>query len=291
MSDDYQRNHPSRIIIMNSSISDLLSKGIVRVEYPPRVRNLIIEAVEAWKVFCALPLELKQSLPYSDPSTGVGYENKDGSGPRGDKKENFDFALRGAEWLSRNRDSLPPEALAFLDKAERAVIAVRDIIHTFAADVETRYGLKDFYNEVVDSDELFFIRFIHYQGNREIGEETATAHVDQSGFTLHLYESAPGFQCLTYDDKQWQDVAFDGTDTVIIPSMQMQLCSNNAIKAMCHRVVATAETANTGRYSAVCFVQLRWTRKYNKDMFGRLQERAPGFNYGMSEQAFANMFK
>jgi len=276
---------------MNLSIKDLKSQGIVRVEYPPHVRKLIVDAVEAWKVFCTLRLELKQSRPYSDPSTGVGYENKDGSGLRGDRKENFDFALRGAEWLSCNRDSLPSEALAFLDKAKRAVIAVRDIIHTFAAEVEAQYDLKDFYDEVVDSDELFFIRFIHYQGDREIGDETATAHVDQSGFTLHLFESAPGFQCLTYGDKQWQDVAFDGRDTVIIPSMQMQLRSNNAIKAMCHRVVATAETASAGRYSAVCFVQLRWTAKYNKDRFGRLQEKTPGFNYNMNEQVFANMFR
>jgi isopenicillin N synthase-like dioxygenase len=80
-------------------------------------------------------------------------------------------------------------------------------------------------------------------------------------------------------------------ETVIIPDMQMQLRSNGELRALCHRVVATPETAKNGRYSAVCFVQFVRTKKYDKDKGGRLQEKEPGFNYKMPPGEFEMMFK
>jgi isopenicillin N synthase-like dioxygenase len=109
--------------------------------------------------------------------------------------------------------------------------------------------------------------------------------------TLHLFESAPGFQALTLDSKQWIDVSFPPGETVVIPSTQMQLRSEGKLTALCHRVVATEETAHTGRFSAVCFVQFSKTPKYDKDKHGRLQEKDPGFNYGMPLEEFARLFK
>jgi len=44
----------------------------------------------------------------------------------------------------------------------------------------------------------FFVRFIHYPPQKSSGKVTAQAHPDQSGFTLHLFESDPGLECLTY---------------------------------------------------------------------------------------------
>jgi isopenicillin N synthase-like dioxygenase len=158
----------------------------------------------------------------------------------------------------------------------------------FAEMVGDEYHLQGFADEVRVSE--FFVRFIHYFENRVVGDETATAHVDQSGFTFHLFESAPGLQCLT-KEYAWIDMPVSEGETVVIPAMQLQLRSKGELEALFHRVVATEETAATGRYSAVCFVQLKNTPKYDKETHGRLQEKEPGFNYGMPSTEFAKLFK
>jgi isopenicillin N synthase-like dioxygenase len=156
--------------------------------------------------------------------------------------------------------------------------------------VEEVYGLQGLYDEVANGESVFFVRFIHYFGDREVGEEIATAHPDQSGFTPHLFESAPGLQRLTYDGR-WVDMPVIEGGMVIIPAMQLQLRSEGTLRALCHRVVAVSETMDVGRYSAVCFVQLPRTPKYDKATQGRLQEKEPGFNYQMSYEEFSKLFK
>jgi isopenicillin N synthase-like dioxygenase len=275
---------------MNTPISDLRSRGFVTVSYPKELRNAVRDAHDAWMKFTALPLEKKKSLPYSNSADGVGYEFKDGSGPKGDTKENFDLTLAGRQWLEKNAGSIEnPYAFAFVDRAATLVGLMKPIVIEFAKKVESEYGVIGLVSEVEQSDVSYFVRFIHYFGGRKPEEETASAHTDQSGFTLHLFESSPGLQCLTYDGT-WTDMPVSEGETVIIPSMQLQYKSKGALKALCHRVKATAQTAEHGRYSAVCFVQLSRTPKYDKAKHGRLQEKEPGFNYGMSVKEFEQLF-
>lgn len=243
----------------------LKETGQYRLIYPIALREAVVAAIQEWKKFCALPLEEKKKTPYSNNAAGVGYEFKDGSGPGGDFKENMDVTTG-----------------PFID-------LIRETTLDFARECEQEYNLPGFEEEV--SRSVFFVRFIHYFGDRELDVETATAHVDQSAFTLHLYESDPGLQCLTYDDKKWVDMPVSEGETVIIPAMQLQLRSKGELRALAHRVIATESTKNTGRFSAVCFIQLKDTAKYDKDKFGRLQEKVPGFNYNMSTDEFAKMFK
>lgn len=273
-------------------INTLKTEGVVTVPYPTDLREAVEKSIGLWKKFTDLPTAVKKGLPYSNNADGVGYELKDGSGPKGDRKENFDIATGGEDWLKENLGKIEsPVAREFVTHVTSLVKVMKPTILQFARDVETKLGVEGFENEVEESEPGFFVRFIHYFGDREVGEETATAHVDQSGFTLHLFESAPGFQCLSYDGK-WIDVPISGGyQTVIINAMQMQLRSKDELKALCHRVVATPETAKKGRYSAVCFVQLRNTPKYDKDKGGRLQEKVPGFNYDMQIEEFREMFK
>lgn len=233
--------------------------------YPKLLREAVVAAIEEWKQFCALPLEEKKKTPYSNNAAGVGYEFKDGSGPGGDFKENMDVTTG-----------------PFID-------LIREITLDFARECEQEYDLQGFAEEV--SRSTFFVRFIHYFGDRELGVETATAHVDQSAFTLHLYESDPGLQCLTYDNKEWVDMPVSEGETVIIPAMQLQLRSKGELRALAHRVIATESTKKIGRFSAVCFIQLKDTPKYDKDRCGRLQEKEPGFNYDMPITEFTKMFK
>lgn len=276
---------------MKTPISELKTKGFVIFAYPKDLRIAVDKTVELWKRFCALPIEAKRGLPYSNNAAGVGYELKDGVGNKADQKENFDVTIAGQEWLRKNIDNIQnPIALEFVRNATALVGVMKPIILDFAQQSEHVFNLEGFSDEVKESEGSFFVRFIHYFGDREVGEETATAHVDQSGFTLHLFESAAGLQCLPYNG-DWIDMPVSSGETVIIPAMQMQFRSKGELQALCHRVVATAETADNGRYSAVCFVELKDTPKRDKEKTGRLQEKAPGFNYGLSHDEFSKFFK
>ncbi len=272
-------------------IEDLATAGFVTMRYPSELRDAVEAAVASWKAFCALPAETKRGLPYSNNADGVGYELKDGVGNKADRKENFDVTTGSKEWLMKHADEVKNAvALRFIEDASALVHLTKPLIADFARQAEAAFSIDGFAKEVEQSDDAYFIRFIHYFGDRMVGEEIASAHTDQSGFTPHLYESAAGLQCLTHE-KQWIDMPVSEDETVIIPSMQMQLRSGGWLKATCHRVIATAKTAKEGRYSAVCFVQLKKTPKYDKERCGRLQEKAPGFNYRMTQEEFEGLFK
>ncbi|MEQ1500290.1 MAG: 2OG-Fe(II) oxygenase family protein [Parcubacteria group bacterium] len=276
---------------MKTKIWELDTKGYVSIDYPEEVRLAVLKAAKSWKHFCELPILIKKDLPYSNSSAGVGYELKDGSGVKGDKKENFDLALSANDWIEKNIHSIKsPEVSTFLTNSSFLVQLIRPMVFDFAKQVENEFGIEGFLEEVKNGSDVFFIRFIHYFGNREISDETASAHIDQGGFTLHLYESDPGLECLTYD-KKWISMPVGDKETVIIPSAQLQLRSGGKLRALAHRVVATKKTAEDGRYSAVCFVQLKNTPKYNKEKWGRLQEMEPGFNYDLTSGDIGKYFK
>jgi len=273
------------------NIQDLKSKGFVALEYPADLRQAVERTVTSWKKFCTLPAETKKGLPYSNNADGVGYELKEGVGKNADRKENFDLTTASRAWLERNASAIKnPQALEFVQDATNLVSVMKPSIMKFAQECENAFNLKGFAKEVEASESGFFVRFIHYFGDRSVGEETASAHADQSCFTLHLFESDPGLQCLPYDG-QWIDMPVSLGETVIIPAMQMQLRSNGELRALAHRVVAVPGTAENGRYSAVCFIQLKGFPKYDKDTHGRLQEKTPGFNYSMPITEFKNLFK
>ena len=281
---------------MNTPITDLTTKGFVTITYPEHLRSAVNETIQLWKAFCALPIEVKKGLPYSNNADGVGYELKDGAGNKADRKENLDVTTAGEVWLRQNIKGINNQvALDFVQSATALAGLIKPVILDFARQAENAFGIKDFSKEVGEGEDAFFIRFIHYFGDRISGDEIASAHTDQSGFTLHLFESAPGLQCLSHSSgasgRKWIDMPVSSGETVIIPSMQMQLRSQGGLLALCHRVVATRETAKTGRYSAVCFVQLKRTPKYDKGMHGRLQEKEPGFNYSLSHADFSKLFK
>ncbi|MEK7463925.1 MAG: 2OG-Fe(II) oxygenase family protein [Patescibacteria group bacterium] len=276
---------------MKTPINDLKTKGFVTMKYPESLRGPVENAVKSWKRFCALPTETKKGLPYSNGGTGVGYEFKDGVGKNADRKENFDVTLAGKGWVKVNAQKIESiAALNFAVQSTDLVGLLKPLVLDFAEQVEKTYSLKGFKQEVADSESAFFVRFIHYFGERNVGDETASAHVDQSGFTLHLFESAPGLQYLD-SSKVWRDASISAGETDIIPSMQLQLRSEGKLNALCHRVIATLETAIGGRYSAVCFIQLKNTPRYDKDKQGRLQEREAGFNYDMPMGEFGKLFK
>lgn len=276
---------------MNAPISGFGVNGFYVMPYRENIRKAVGRAIEQWKKFCGLPAEVKLCLPCSSDSAGVGYEHKDGGGDKGDRKENLDVTLAGKAWLEQYARAINnPAVLGLLEGVTALVGMLKPIIVDFAQQVQEFFNVAGLASEVERSEDTFFVRFIHYPGDRRIGEEIAIPHVDQSGFTLHLFETAPGLQRLMYEG-DWIDMPVSDGQTVIIPAMQIQLRSEGQIKALCHRVIATQESADAGRYSAVCFVQLKQTPKYDREAQGRLQQKVPGFNYGLPHDRFANLFK
>jgi isopenicillin N synthase-like dioxygenase len=276
---------------MNTNIKDLQIKGFVTFPYPADLHAAVKKAAKSWEKFCDLAPEVKTNLPYSNKADGVGYELKDGTGNKGDQKENFDVTLAGKAWLDANAHAINnPTAVQFIEDATALIGLLKPSILDFARQVEEEFGIEGFFEEVSAGEDAFFIRFIHYPGGREVGEETASAHADQSGFTPHLFESDKGLQCMTYEG-EWIEMPVGEDGMVIIPAMQLQLRSRGILRALWHRVKATVTTAKTGRYSGVCFVQLKKTPKYDKEKWGRIQEMIEGFNYPLFVEEFSQFFK
>lgn len=266
---------------MSTSMSELKTKGFITLPYPAELHTAVIAAVESWKELCAEPPGIKEMVS--------GYESKHGIGHKMDRKEKVDVRYMAAADIESVKNRT---VQTFLQSATSLFAVLKPTVTKFAQELETASGskLEGFVDEVAESVYQSSIRFVNYPGNRGLGEEIAWAHADQSGFTLHLYESAPGLQCLTFG-REWIDMPVSDGETVIIPGMQMQLRSRSVFKALCHRVVATSETAQDGRYSAVCFVPLSATPKFDGDRAGRLQEKVPGFNYDLPHAEFSKLFK
>lgn len=275
------------------NITNLKSKGFVNLAYPQQLRIVVIKAEESWEEFCALPPEIKQLFSYSSKSAGVGYENKDGSGNKGDIKENFDISLAGQSFLMDVVNKYSDQHPIIREFVSNALLLLKEMspfIISFAESCENNFNLVGFKDEINSGSEAFFVRFIHYPPQKSKGESTAQAHLDQSGFTLHLFESAPGLEYMTFDG-EWKPMPVSSSETVIIPDMQMQLRSGGSLKALWHRVVANEETSKNGRYSAVSFVQFVNTPIYNKEVYGRLQEKPEGFNYEIDPEEFSRFFR
>ncbi len=269
-----------------TSIQDLEETGFVLVSCPPEVSAGITRAFTWWEAFCALSKEKRLEFPYKD---GVGYELKETPGVARDLKEDFHFTQDGSEWLRVTAEEMGEvSAVKFVENTKSLVPLIRPMVMHFAETVERAHKLTGFADEVADSQGKWIIRFLHYFGDRVVGDETATAHADKSGFTLS-FPSTPGLERLDYCGG-WHPMLVSEGQTLIHPSMQLQYRSKNKLKALCHRVVATPTTAVTGRFSMVCFIPLTQTASYNKKGAGRLQEFTPGFNYTMPFEEFEKLF-
>ena len=278
---------------MKTSIENFGSQGLVSVEYPKALRQAVEESVELWKKFCDLPESVRAQFPYnSGEGMRVGYELKKTQGATLDIKEDFHFTRGAKQWLIEQSKKLnDPTIVEFVASLNRLVELMNSTVAEFAQAVERVYEMPGFTQEISENSDQWFMRFLHYFGGAQPGEEIAKAHADKSGFTFHLYESDPGLEYL--DRKHhWQDMPVSAGETVIIPGMRGQYCAQGKLKATWHRVVATSQTAKHGRFSAVAFIHPSFqTPQYNKAGMGRLQEFEPGFNYEMPFEEFAKLFK
>lgn len=274
-------------------ISELRSVGRAYVAYAPlELRDAVEEAMVAWKAFCAISEDQKLRFPYSPDAkvSGNGYELKKDPAT-GDLKEDFHLRVIEREWLMESARSVDPVvAVRFVDAALAVNTLIAPLIQSFAEAVEREYDIVGFADDVMARQPSWLLRFLHYFGDRQPGEEIAQPHVDKGGFTLHLYESDMGVERLDYDSRLWEPMPVSHEETVIIPGMGLQNRSKGQLRALCHRVVATEESALIGRFSAVCFLGFDHARFYDKQKHGRLQEWEPGAFYDMPFEEFDTLF-
>ncbi len=276
---------------MSESIKSLKTEGVAMLPYAPSLKATVEEAALLWQSFCALSLEDKQTLPANSDAAGTGYEFKDGIGNHADQKENFDVATAHQSYLEELlARPIGETERRFAHAALALSKQMTPLAAQFAEQVEQEYGLSGFCEKVKASENLAFIRFIHYTGGRAAGDFIAEPHTDQSGFTFHLYETDSGCERLDYETNEWHDMPVESGKTAVIPAMQLQYESGGELRALAHRVVATEQTKDIGRYAIVCFIRLANSPVYNKATHGRLQEKEPGFNYHINPQDFSALF-
>jgi len=276
-----------------NSVKKLQTDGKVYVEYPPKLRIAVQKAMDSWIAFCALPDNVKIKFPYTADKTvsGNGYELKTAHGEGLDRKEDFHLRLSAAEnLLYHSRKIGTPQVDTFVRDALQLPVLIEPVLAEFAKAVEREFNLPNFANDVAHSTPGLLLRFLHYFGGVAEGHEIASPHIDKGGFTMHLHESDTGVQQLRQSDRSWIPLPVSHTETVIFPSFGLQHKMLNQVKALCHRVVATTDSAVNGRFSVVCFVDFRNNKQYNKEKFGRLQDWPAGFNYDISREEMDKLF-
>lgn len=269
--------------------------GALYVEYHPTVRAGVLEAMARWDEFCGLPDSQKVLFKYSGDASksGNGYELKRNGV---DRKEDCHLRVNVREELLELSARAHPEiGPAFVEAALKVQGLIPEIVRDFARLVELECGIEGFEEDVMSQQDEWLLRFLHYFGDRMPGDVFAAAHPDKGGFTLHLYESAGGVEYFDYTDREWRPLPLTHDQTVMFPGMGLQQRSQCRLRALTHRVMVQEDTAATGRTSAVCFLDFKNARYYNKDFFkstqGLVEKFGPDFLYDISFKGLNKFFK
>lgn len=270
--------------------SDSLNRNLFSpVAFPAVIQGTTKNAMDAWKEFRSLPPEVLAQFGYQESLgfDGIGFEHKEGTpGSTTDHKDTLHYSGRFAGELKRiARESGSAKAISFVNMTDALFHHLRGPLGKCAEDIQKKFSLPGFRQEVLDGESEWTLRYLYYYP-RPAGEVFAAAHPDKCGFTLHLYESAPGLQCLHWR-RGWEDMPRD----TLIPGLQLQYRSRGLVIAPYHRVVVDPSAEAEGRYSMVFFVPLRRTPRTSKERVGRMQDLRVAFNYDIQWEEFQQIFK
>ena len=269
------------------NIETLDTHGFVAVRYPIHLRMRVQEAMNAWIRFCELPQHEKNMLAGGDRIEDFGYMLRGDRAANADSKELFHLLqARERELMAKAEGVTDRRAVEFIRAVDVLIHSTKDLVREFAENVEARYRCTGFIDEVMNSSHLWTFRFLHYFG----GEMLANAHADRLGFTLHLHESDSGGEYLGFDGA-WKPWPVNHEQTIIFPSIGLQHRTESQVKALWHRVVPTEKTKADGRYAMVAFIDFPQAREWDKHKYPRVQDFAPGFNYGMPFSKLDSYFK
>lgn len=257
---------------------------------PPLLKRVTDETVAKWQAFCALPEEIKVLFGYTGDErfSGAGYELKRGGGF--DLKEDFHVRRDKKEFLYAEAQKIGArEAIEFLDASMALYEQLDPVIEQFATFIEDTYAQDNLVRDVLAYKDSLILRFLHYFGGRSAHDVLGDPHPDKGGFTGHLYESHPGVERLTIDG-QWVPMDVDSGETAFFAGLGLQHRTKCLLRSPWHRIVANAQTANEGRWSAVCFSNIANGRYYDKQRVGRTQGLPQGLSYKQSFEEFDTLF-
>lgn len=274
--------------------------GVWNIEYPTTLRAAVENTADNWELFCSLPDDAQNVFTANTMFNGIGFERKIGTGTRDsryshDKKLNFDITSAGTDELEDHLNGIRDRrarriAQDFVHAAKTLTHHASTAIEEFGDIIETSHAVHGFRELAARSAPNAFFRALYYPPT-ETGDIIGDPHVDNSGFTLHLFESTSGCEALSTDSKTWYPMPVADGNALAFPSMQTQLYSQGEVDGLCHRITANETTRRIGRSAIVCFVPLLGVAPYDRHRHGRLQEKMPGFNYGMNPVEFADFFK
>jgi hypothetical protein len=266
-------------------VADLQMKGFVRVDYPQALRKAVFVAMGSWQRFCTLPLEQKRLLSGGDRIKDFGYMRREDTGPAADEKElfhsvraNFPLLLPRAKLVGDKR------ATDFITAIDVLTERMLPLVRTFAGEVENIYEIRGFERLVMESADFWTFRYVRYPKGKPI---LAYPHADRGGMTFHLGETESGGEYLDFDGI-WRPWPVSETETIFFPSMGLQHCSRNALKALWHRV-KPIESPTNERYAMVAFIDFQNSHRFNDEKF-RMQDFVAGFNYSLSFREFDKLF-
>ncbi|MBN9397707.1 hypothetical protein BGO18_04060 [Candidatus Saccharibacteria bacterium 47-87] len=273
--------------------------GPWQVKYPNELQEKVKEAVEGFEEFLTLEPDAQDVFTISDRFNGFGVERKmgdgsDASGGSHDVKLNFDTTRAGIESLEAAANSIKGADGKIAQGFIKSIASLAEYAHTAISEVgaviEERSGTIGFRELAKASAGDAYFRFLHYPAGVAVDSIVGEPHPDNSGFTLHLYESTDGCEWLDSDGKTWHPMPVNEGYATTFASMQTQLVTGGEIDALWHRIIANETTHTVGRIAVVCFVSLKDTPKYDRKSHGRLQEFETGSTYGLDPEQFNNLF-
>ncbi len=274
--------------------------GMLTIDYPKALQEAVYSTAEEWQKFCLLDEGVQDIFTASSMFNGVGFERKVGTGELNsrlshDKKLNFDITQQSVDALEAKVlqvDSRVDRKIAdsFIQSASALTHLASTAIENYGEKIEATYTIDGFHELAAKSAPNAFFRTIYYPPTKDVGEIIGEPHVDNSGFTLHLFESTDGCEALASDRQSWYPMPVSQESALAFPSMQTQLQTGGEIDGLCHRIIANETTQKIGRYAIVCFVPLNGVSTYDRKRHGRLQEKSPGFNYRMPAEEFGDLF-
>jgi isopenicillin N synthase-like dioxygenase len=177
---------------------------------------------------------------------------------------------------------MPEDAVAFINSCDDLIVGASEVIFSYARAIEREYELPGFVNKTMKVADNWTFRFLHYFGGRIL----AQPHADRGGFTLHLFETAGGGQCLGRD-LTWRDWEIGDGKTIIFPGVGLQHITGGLAKALWHRVISPPGIID--RFAMVAFIDFEHTHRY-ADQRQRIADLPTGGTYNMPFDEFTALF-
>lgn len=275
------------------SVNQMRGDGFAVLPYPGHISPRLERVAKAWKKFTSLPCEVRTKLTYlpDNPqgNSGTGYEPPDPT-KHDARKHTYHVQHRDAAWLLRKSRAATPVATWLANESLELLEELKPYIGEFGSAFEREFNLDGFTDNLMRGFDEWILRLLWYPPGYAPGEVIAKEHCDKGGGTLHLWETCPGVERLTFDTKEWVTFPVGNGESVVFSGMRMQYLTECATKALCHRVVATDEAAHEGRFSAVLFLNLDKVPYYDKARLGSTQSLPAGFNYDLPFAEFSQYF-